>query len=55
MGYGAIGGAASAAGGAALAATGDTGLGWTVFGTLLFLLGGITCVRLATRKMRATA
>jgi hypothetical protein len=50
--YGVIGGAAGAAGGAALAATGGTALGWTIFGMMSFIIMGITVLRLATRSKR---
>lgn len=53
--YGVIGGAGAAAGGAALAATGGTGLGWVMLGTVTFILSGIAAVRLATRSKRVAA
>ncbi|MFJ7905248.1 hypothetical protein ACIQ6V_32990 [Streptomyces sp. NPDC096198] len=45
----------TATGGAALAATGGTGLGWIVLGAMLLVLSGVTVFRLATRSKRVTA
>jgi hypothetical protein len=53
--YGIGAGAAGVAGGAALAATGGTALGWIVLGAVLLVLGGVTVFRLATRGKRVTA
>ncbi|MER6572180.1 hypothetical protein ABT288_39905 [Streptomyces sp. NPDC001093] len=45
----------TAAGGAALAATGGTGLGWIVLGAMLLVIGGAAVFRLATRGRRVSA
>ncbi|MER6075320.1 hypothetical protein ACFYZB_35520 [Streptomyces sp. NPDC001852] len=45
----------TAAGGAALAATGGTELGWIVLGAMLLVIGGAAVFRLATRGRRVSA
>ncbi|EFL33658.1 predicted protein [Streptomyces viridochromogenes DSM 40736] len=45
----------TATGGAALAATGGTALGWIVLAAMLFVLGGVAVFRTATRGKRVTA
>ncbi|MFJ9731297.1 hypothetical protein ACIRUL_08060 [Streptomyces sp. NPDC101171] len=45
----------TAAGGAALAATGGTALGWIVLAAMLTVLSGVLVFRLATRGKRVAA
>lgn len=45
----------SATGGAALAATGGTALGWIVLGAIVLVIGGVAVFRTATRGKRVTA
>ncbi|CAL9304462.1 hypothetical protein ABZ568_04525 [Streptomyces olindensis] len=45
----------TATGGAALAATGGTALGWIVLAAMLLVIGGVAVFRTATRGKRATA
>ncbi|MFF3511179.1 hypothetical protein [Streptomyces sp. NPDC002573] len=45
----------TATGGAVLAATGGTALGWIVLGAMLLVISGVAVFRLATRGKRATA
>ncbi|MFE8962317.1 hypothetical protein [Streptomyces iakyrus] len=45
----------TATGGAALAATGGTALGWIVLAAMLLVIGGVAAFRLASRSQRVTA
>jgi hypothetical protein len=45
----------TASGGAALAATGGTALGWIVLAAMLLVIGGVAVFRTATRGKRVTA
>ncbi|GAA2764129.1 ComC/BlpC family peptide pheromone/bacteriocin [Streptomyces sp. A244] len=45
----------TATGGAALAATGGTALGWIVLAAMLLVIGGVAAFRLASRGKRVTA
>lgn len=45
----------TAAGGAALAATGGTALGWIVLAAMILVISGLAVFRLATRGKRVPA
>ncbi|MEU1570112.1 hypothetical protein ABZ519_02885 [Streptomyces collinus] len=45
----------TATGGAALAATGGTALGWIVLAAMLLVIGGVGAFRMASRGKRVTA
>ncbi|MEU2746638.1 hypothetical protein ABZ613_10095 [Streptomyces collinus] len=45
----------TATGGAALAATGGTALGWIVLAAMLLVIGGVAAFRMASRRKRVTA